>query len=247
MEELLKYIVALTNLYGVVSKDKVLEIYNDQNEDQRTYYELKRYLNDNISWLQESKVYYHNRSFICATIYSDDEVDELLVAQYGKLYYVPPKDELLNYVDEAYFEKSASYYNLYDFIKENFDLTGQKIEDACTIIHALYHGGYDYDVTLNFLRTQSIVIESGKQEAEFRDLYMDFSRHVRMWEDNGHKEGDASFCCKNIGIKNFQMYTYPNETTKAFLFLSNKEIIERSSCKCGSGKRSGRCCFKKAI
>ena len=28
-----EYIIALTNLYGIVSKEKVVEIYNTQNED----------------------------------------------------------------------------------------------------------------------------------------------------------------------------------------------------------------------
>ncbi len=30
MDQLTKYIVALTNLYGMVHKDKVVEIYNSQ-------------------------------------------------------------------------------------------------------------------------------------------------------------------------------------------------------------------------
>jgi hypothetical protein len=32
MNQLTKYIIALSHLYGVVHKDKVVEIYNSQNE-----------------------------------------------------------------------------------------------------------------------------------------------------------------------------------------------------------------------
>lgn len=33
MKLLKRYVIALTNLYGIVHKDKVLEIYQMQNED----------------------------------------------------------------------------------------------------------------------------------------------------------------------------------------------------------------------
>jgi hypothetical protein len=34
MSQLTKYVIALSHLYGMVHKDKVVEIYNSQNEDQ---------------------------------------------------------------------------------------------------------------------------------------------------------------------------------------------------------------------
>lgn len=37
MDQIKKYIVALTNLYGIVPIDKVVEIYNMQNEDQISF------------------------------------------------------------------------------------------------------------------------------------------------------------------------------------------------------------------
>lgn len=37
MDQIRKYIIALTNLYGIVPIDKVAEIYNMQNEDQISF------------------------------------------------------------------------------------------------------------------------------------------------------------------------------------------------------------------
>ena len=42
MEQIRKYIIALTNLYGIVPIDKVAEIYNMQNEDQISF--------DDVEW-----------------------------------------------------------------------------------------------------------------------------------------------------------------------------------------------------
>lgn len=40
-ELIIDYIVALTNIYGIVPKDKVVEIYNMQNDDKITIEELE--------------------------------------------------------------------------------------------------------------------------------------------------------------------------------------------------------------
>ena len=45
MSQLTQYIIALTNLYGMVHKDKVAEIYNSQNEDQISLADIEALLN----------------------------------------------------------------------------------------------------------------------------------------------------------------------------------------------------------
>jgi len=41
MNRRINYIIALTNLYGIVPAEKVVEIYNSQNEEQTTLEEVR--------------------------------------------------------------------------------------------------------------------------------------------------------------------------------------------------------------
>ena len=51
-------------------------------------------------------------------------------------YYVPDKDELLNYADSEYFEKNESYEKLANyFLKHVFDGDRWRAEDIATEIH----------------------------------------------------------------------------------------------------------------
>jgi hypothetical protein len=49
MEQIKEYIIALTNLYGIVPIDKVAEIYNMQNEDQISFDDVESYYYEDLS------------------------------------------------------------------------------------------------------------------------------------------------------------------------------------------------------
>lgn len=42
MNQLTQYIIALTNLYGMIHKGKVVEIYNDQNEESISIHDVAK-------------------------------------------------------------------------------------------------------------------------------------------------------------------------------------------------------------
>ena len=87
------YIVALTNLYGLVHKEKVLEIYNQQNEEKVSIETIEAYLETGIPW---EFVYTHGNYFVHEAIYALDSFEEELALRRGKPYYVPEKKELLS-------------------------------------------------------------------------------------------------------------------------------------------------------
>ncbi|TYB32358.1 MAG: hypothetical protein FXF49_11930 [Flexistipes sinusarabici] len=79
MDQLTKYIVAMTNLYGIVHKDKVVEIYNSQNEEQISTEDLEKFaikpLKDVIAF---ESVGVHKGYFVHEMILDFDEFDMLL-------------------------------------------------------------------------------------------------------------------------------------------------------------------------
>src|SRR5690625_914287 len=102
------YIVALTNLYGIVHKEKVSEIYNMQNKEQIEISEIEEIMRRNEEVLSKQFTYIYGDYFVHEAIIAFDECDLYLEQKAGKPYYIPHKRELLKYTDSEYFEKQKS-------------------------------------------------------------------------------------------------------------------------------------------
>lgn len=126
MSQLTQYIIALSNLYGIVHKDKVVEIYNSQNEDQISSNEVDKIFANPPEDLSDAFVLTNNDYFVMETIIENAEFDLMLRKKADKPYYVPEKDELLRYVDDTYFEKSKQYKALLTYLQRNFFKPGDK-------------------------------------------------------------------------------------------------------------------------
>ena len=109
MEKLKQYILALTNLYGMVPAGKVVEIYNMQNEDQVSIDEVEAYFDEDLS---KNYVYAHKDHFVHETIMVFEEFKSMLRKKGDKPYYIPEKQELIKYSDMLYYEKPKQYYKL---------------------------------------------------------------------------------------------------------------------------------------
>lgn len=93
---ILDYIRATTNLYGIAPFEKVMEVYNQQNDDQIGIEDLEVYIDQDLS---EYYVYVYYENFVHETILEFDDFELVLTKKGGKPYYVPEKEELLKYVD----------------------------------------------------------------------------------------------------------------------------------------------------
>jgi len=106
MNQLTEYIIALSNLYGLVNKNTVLEIYNSQNEDQVTIHDIDKLLANPSKELKKAFILTHKDYFVHEAIMENDEFDVLLTKKGDKPHYVLDKSELFKYVDEGYFEET---------------------------------------------------------------------------------------------------------------------------------------------
>ncbi|MGO1476411.1 hypothetical protein, partial [Alkalibacterium gilvum] len=95
MNLLSKYIVTLTHLYGVVHKDVVAEIYNEQQDEQITSQEVEDFFDASVQEIEKHFAYKEGNYFVHETILVYDDLDETLSKQAGKPRYIPEKDELM--------------------------------------------------------------------------------------------------------------------------------------------------------
>jgi len=187
MDQLTKYIVALTNLYGIVDKDKVVEIYNSQNEDQISTEDVEKFtmkpLKDVIA---SESVGVHKGYFAHEMILEFDEFDMLLRKKAGKPYYVPDKEKLLKYTNEFYFEKNEQFKELVNYVKDEFfegDI--RDAEDFCAEIQLICQDGFDLKTVMHNFERMDIVFEGPEQIDKVMQLVRDLANNTRMRENNG--------------------------------------------------------------
>ena len=261
MNQLKEYIIALTNLYGAVHKEKVMEIYNSQNKDRVSLKEIEAMLKNPPVDLEAFAVYTEGAYFIHEAIFMINNLEDMLRKKKGKPHYVPHKNELLKYMDEEHFEKTGEYKALVKYVKKNF-LKNQpeRAEELCEEIHKILHVGPDMQEVMNTLNYWGIDFKDMDQLNELTALLMKFANNIRIWENNGHTPEEISrkfekpnmkplpkkpFDFKNLGKEAKSNGNAANDNgSHGDGSVGTKKVGRNEPCPCGSGKKYKKCCGK---
>ena len=239
MDLIKKYIIALTNLYGQVPADVVVDIYNEQNEDQLSIADVEVYFYEDLS---RQHVYAYKEHFVHETIMEFDEFHSMRKKKADKPYYVPDKEELLKYLDTAFYETPKQYVVLEQYIKkEFFSKEPELAEMLCQNIRWECVEGSEIHLIFDLFNLFEVNFKDEKQVNEVLGLVMELSNNVRLWENNGHTPHEI-----------FEKFEKPNLRqlpAKPFEFgaapIKKEKIGRNDSCPCGSGKKYKKCCLGK--
>ena len=185
-ELIVKYIVACTNLYGVVPIEKVVEIYNDQNEETVSINGVESFLQSAQVkvQLEESFVYIESGEFVAEATSEVDEKQSLKLAAEGKPYYVPHKEELLRYMDEEYFQETPEQMIVKNMLKEDSYDPADIEEDVAELVYNLQVSGGDFMMDLSlFLAGLELLV---KDQERYIPVIVDVADTTRLWENRGH-------------------------------------------------------------
>lgn len=244
MELLFNYIVALTNLYGIVHKRKVLEIYNLQNEDQIGIDTVEKLMEDHPDKLRSQFVYIHDDYFEQEAIKNAAEFNEELRKKQGKPYYIPEKRELLKYTDDFYFEKTKEYSALLRYLTKHI-YQGNKLHASnhCEDIQGLLQ----VEGSINRILEDFPPFDKEEQVSEVLDLVTNLSNNTRLWSNNGHTPQELA-AYEQPFLGKFPV-DYEGSHEKPDLTVidggTNKKIGRNEPCPCGSGKKYKKCCLNK--
>lgn len=247
MSVLAQYIIATTNLYGIVHKNKVVEIYNRQNGSHISTRDLEDFI-ENPS--KETKnVFIGSKSdyFVNAVILVNDFFDSLLMKKTDKPYYIPGKQELLKYSDANYFERTKEYNALLKYVKKNFlENDYEKAEWLCQDIHSQCTFEIDMQLIFEAFIDRGISFEDMDQANEVLQLVTSVANNIRIWENNGHTPHEI-----------FEKYEKPNMKPlpdKPFVYKGGEQTVVKGEkvgrndpCPCGSGKKYKKCCLGKDL
>lgn len=252
-ELILRYFDAFANLYGIIpmkrayriiekqnpelnlTKEQFVEIVNDINTDQKYY----------VIWSEE-EVYdedaeetdLFNKLLIAEYVltFGDPEDYEKLVFEQGdRPFYVPPKDELLKYEDDFYYEKTKHITNLENYLRDDLGISNYKgiVEDFAG---SLVIDDDEPDRVISELKRRGAPkfkeFSSKEQAYKFFMLYTNLRNHTRKHTHRGHTPFELDDCYEVDGIIEDGV-------------LSKVETPSKNGkCPCGSGKKYKRCCGK---
>lgn len=223
----LEYIEALTNLYGVYTSDKLLEIFNDQNvSEPLSMQELNDYLEHFLS--RQQKFALESGYLVDSGLAYDDEegeLEQLLQKIQGKTYYVPDKAELLKYADDSYFEITPQLTELGNYVLTHMSDDAEMVEYLIDDVQFAASLELPMQELLYEFEKRNLIFANKKQAEQVVKLIKDVCNHTRLWSNCGHtpielkpSTGDSMKIVKKVG--------------------------RNEPCPCGSGLKYKKCCGK---
>ena len=158
----------------------------------------------------------------------------------NKAYYLPKKQELLNYRDHEYFEKTKEYKTLLQYVKKNFFKNqAEKAEWLCEEIYGNCQFGGGINGSIEAFDSYGIIFKDEKQVNEIVELIIALSNNILIWENNGHTPSELP---------------RPTQKSESEIFMDSvidsldeeslHDVGRNDRCPCGSGKKFKMCCLK---
>jgi len=233
-----KYIMAFVNLYGVFSKDMLVEVFNSQNGEVLALDDFEAVL---AMCLSRQQPFYEDDDFIVNHYFDEEnlyEMDLILENADDMTHYIPDREDILKYSDDTYIEMTPQLEKLRSFIINNMDVSDElaadivdDIEVACSMECSLQ------DIVYEFER-RKIFFKSTEQFDLIAPLLEDMYNNVRTWINLGHTNEEMSDITGRTSPK------ISDEHIE--LEMHDGSSIERIDindlCPCGSGKKYKNCC-----
>jgi hypothetical protein len=173
-ETIIDYIISLTHLYGLVHKDKVVEIFNPQNKEKINVEAINGIMNNPPKDLANNFVEINGDYFVHETILEFDGFDEQLKHRKGKPFYIPAQEELLKYKEETYFEVTKQYRALLSYVTRHiFDGDEFAAEMLCEDIQGICQFDFSVQEIFEVFNTRGVDFKSEKQVNEVMQLVME--------------------------------------------------------------------------
>ena len=255
MSKLLDYIISLTHLYGLVHKDKVVEIYNLQNEEKIDVAAINALDKNSAEDLSKNFVEINGDYFVAESIMEFDDFNEQLKQRKGKPFYIPEQEELLKYKEETYFEVTEQYKALLRYVTKNI-FAGDEFsaEMLCEDVQGICQFEFSVQEVFEVFNTRGVNFKNEKQVNEVMQLVMDLANHTRIWENNGHTPNEIFEKYEKPHLRSLPEDDFmggmcmPGSSGPQLRIIpggKSEKVGRNDPCPCGSGKKYKKCCLGK--
>lgn len=229
------YVKACTNLYGVVPMDQVIRIFNQQNPKMYIKSGQVFKLTTEKDWkqrMEQSQVKQKERNFFHHRVLEANAKSFIEASGAGKDWYVPAREELVNYADDLYIEPTAAYQALYRKLESHFPpLKPVSLQQTLKEVMFVMQVEAATTQAAQTLITMS-GIENEQELNELIGLYSNFANHSRHWVNRGHQPVEL--------MSQENLMPLPNVPYE--ISGDNEKVGRNDPCPCGSGKKYKKCC-----
>lgn len=226
------YAIAAVSLYGAISQDDFVALFNSQNDRQTSIDEMFPIL---LGYVYMDKGYCFWDEYIVDSDFEEDDfqgVPRLLAKRKGKPRYAPPRDEILEYSDWDYYEITPQLAALKEKLAE-FITDPELLLDVLDEIHDICAAEVRMQEHFDLLNTAGVVFDSRKQAEAVARLIVDVQNNTRLWSNYGHTPRELSAARKS------NLLPFPSTQPRRVQKTGRNE-----PCPCGSGKKYKNCCGK---
>ena len=223
------YAKAAVNLYGIITREELVEIFNEQNADQTTVEELYILL---LPLVRKEGWYGFYKDHVVHEAFFDDfdQIEYWVSIQGSKPRFVPDKEKFLEYSNEANI-RNEKFTELTDWFFKTFGYsraTGALLSELREMIET----EYEINEVGEAFDHHRIVFPDEVSSIEFFQLFIEASNNQRLWDNKGHTPSELSHMTlreqKNVNPS-------PRVTARV-------KIGRNDPCPCGSGKKYKKCC-----
>ncbi|MDO0822653.1 SEC-C metal-binding domain-containing protein [Desulfosporosinus nitroreducens] len=225
-----RFAIAAVSLYGVISQDDFVELFNSHNERQTNIDEMFPLLLNNV---YNDVGYCFWDEYIVDDSFEQDEfagVKRLLSERSGKPRYNPTREDFLNYSDWDYYEVTPQLITIKQHLSKLID-DPDVVEEILDEIHNLSAVEARTQNFFDLLDSAGVVFDNMEQAGAIMQLIVDVRNNTRLWTNYGHTPNELSSREKS------NLRLLPSVQTKY-----NQKIGRNDPCPCGSGRKYKKCC-----
>jgi len=226
------YAAAAIELYGVISQNDFVAIFDSQNSVHTNIDEVFRTLMRQII-VAKSDYCFWDEYIVCDEFEDDDfkGVEELLRQISDKPRYIPEKREFLKYADPCYYESTKETRALSEYIRLTLEQDKDTTQAILDEIHELCAAEYPLQEYFSVFQEYEISLTM-KQAHELSELLTGINNSTRLWRNNGHTPNEI-------------FDKYERQTLQPLPESQPKtgKVGRNDPCPCGSGKKYKKCCL----
>lgn len=186
------FLQACANLYGHITPKQFLLIYNKYNSDKLLKADLLQYSN---KLNRQAKNYHIYSNAIVNTTVKSEVIDRVIYYQGNKKFYVPDKEELLNWVNEKYCPITPQSEKLKEVLMTKFKVSPLAIG---SLMYELFHSV----LIEERMQAQSDILDKynvfNKSSVDdfntfFTDIFMGYVNNTRRWANCGFTPNEMRF------------------------------------------------------
>lgn len=189
-----RYFNAANNFYQIISLKRILRIFNDQNDEKITeenFLEFAEFANHEEHFYSivgkeelyddEPAVKPIHRELIHELYLMENELYDFMEEEKDGLpYYVPPKDELIKYEDQLYFDETPQFKALSGFFERIYNEDDESVEDIMgAVLYVITSDEYYPSDAIDMIEKACRKKLKNKYYDEFVNLYCDLNNTTR--------------------------------------------------------------------